>query len=220
MIKNVVFDLDRTIIDSYNCEIETLKKAIKYVTGHELTESENKQFAMLSTKEFYKLLKIDQESINEINKSWEEMFRIKPTKCFSEIKKVIKQLYEKGYFLAIVTSRTNEEVYDLGEEFKDTIDYFSDIITCDQISNSKPNPESMNILYKKFNLVPNETVYIGDSEIDMIFSNNSGCSFIQAAWDNDIINDTIYYCKNPCDLVKKVESLNNIIISGGMNERH
>lgn len=220
MIKNIVFDLDRTIIDSYNCEIETLKNAIKYVTGRELNELESKQFTMLSTKEFYKLMKFDQEIIKEINKRWEEIFRIKPTKCFDEIKKVIKLLYEKGYFLAIVTSRTNEEVYDLGEELKDVIDCFSDIITCDQISYSKPSPESMNILYNKFNLVPNETVYIGDSEIDMIFSNNSGCNFIQAAWDSDIINDEIYYCKNPGDLLKKIGNLNNIMISGGKNERY
>ncbi len=32
MIKNFIFDVDRTLIDSYNTELETLKEALFIVT--------------------------------------------------------------------------------------------------------------------------------------------------------------------------------------------
>ena len=41
----------------------------------------------------------------------------------------------------------------------------------------KPHPEAMEILMKELNLSINDITYIGDSQFDAMFAENSGCEY-------------------------------------------
>lgn len=64
------------------------------------------------------------------------------------------------------------------------IDLFDAVITSDQVSLPKPNPESINVIIDKFGLDVQETIYIGDSEGDSVAAKMAGVAFGYASWEN------------------------------------
>lgn len=206
-MKNIIFDIDRTLVDSYYSEMVTLRQAIKDVTNIDVSDEHMKKLPTMVTADFFELIGINIESdiYHLINKRWGELLEKNPTRCFSGVKELIRELYENKFFLGIITSRNLEEFHELDEEFKDIIDCFSIIITSDMVSNPKPYSDSINLFQRKHNIELSETVYIGDGETDLEFSNNSGINFIQAAWDNDKINGCLY--------ADSIDTLKNILLN-------
>lgn len=206
-MKNIIFDIDRTLVDSYYSEMVTLKQAIKDVTNIDVSDEHMKKLPTMVTKDFFELIGINVESdvYHLINKRWGKILEENPTKCFPGVKELIKKLYEHNFFLGIITSRDLEEFHELDEEFKDIIDCFSIIITSDMVSNPKPFSDSIFLLQKKHNIKLSETVYIGDGKTDLEFSNNSGINFIQAAWDTDKLDGCMY--------AESIDTLKNILLN-------
>lgn len=185
MIKNFIFDVDRTLIDSYKPELETLKKALSIVTKKEYSDDVMNKLTTLTTEEFFSELGIDTKSepMNQINYYWARLLEERKLHFFAGIKEALINLKENGYFLGIVTSRTKEELEEL-EELLEYINLFDIIITSDMVKEPKPSPESINIIIEKFNLKRNETIYIGDSPSDAIASKKANIKFGFAAWEN------------------------------------
>lgn len=204
MKKYVVFDVDRTIVDSYKPELLSLTEAIEIVTGKKISESDFKKLTVLTTKEFFKTLNLSDEEINLINKEWEKTFAKYKTVCFPGIKEVIKKLSLSGHIISIITSRTLSEFHELDNELSDIIDCFKIIITSDIISSPKPNIESMNYLCSKLNCTNQDIIYIGDSVIDKEFALNSKVTFIPACWENKELINEDNACFNPIDLINIV----------------
>ena len=204
MKKYVVFDVDRTIVDSYKPELLSLTEAIEIVTGKKISESDFKKLTVLTTKEFFKTLNLSDEEINLINKEWEKTFAKYKTVCFPGIKEVIKKLSLSGHIISIITSRTLSEFHELDNELSDIIDCFKIIITSDIISSPKPNIESMNYLRSKLNCTNQDIIYIGDSVIDKEFALNSKVTFIPACWENKELINEDNACFNPIDLINIV----------------
>lgn len=205
MKKCVVFDVDRTLVDSYKIEYLSLKEAIQNGIGINLSEEEFKRITVLPTNDFFKSLGFDDNQIAVINKEWAKTFKKYQTKCFNNIKDVIKELYNDDYILGIITSRTKEEFHELDEEFKDIINLFRVIVTSDMIDNHKPNRESMDYLCNNLNMKTQDIIYVGDSIVDKEFAINSECLFIPAVWDNKELLDSNNACHDPQDLIKIIK---------------
>ncbi len=184
MKKCIVFDVDRTIVNSYMPELLSLHEAIENVTGKKINDEQMKKLTSLTTSDFFKFLNLSDEEVALVNKEWENTFGKYKTECFPGIKKIIKDLFERGFTIGIITSRTMEEFHELDTELMDILHCFKAIITSDLIQKPKPNSESMDLLVNKIQINSNEIIYIGDSEVDKIFSQNCNVDFIPACWDN------------------------------------
>lgn len=185
MIKNFIFDIDRTLVDSYRVELETLKKALEIVTRNTYEDAVMNKLTVLTTEEFFESLGIKTESdvMSRINHYWEIFLKDRQIQMFEGIRELLIELNEKGFFLAIATSRTRDELNEL-EELLKYIDLFDAVITSDQVSLPKPNPESINVIIDKFGLDVQETIYIGDSEGDSVAAKRAGVAFGYASWEN------------------------------------
>ena len=122
MKKCIIFDVDRTIVDSFLPEMLSLKEAIENVTDRHITESEMRKITSLTTSEFYNYLNFSNDEIKKINKEWEKTFSNYQTKCFPNIKDVIKKISE-DYVICIITSRTLEEFHELDDELNASYKY-------------------------------------------------------------------------------------------------
>ena len=214
MIKYIVFDVDRTIVDSFEPELLSFGEAMKNVTGISITKEQSNMFISMPTKEFLKKLNISDEQINEIKKEWGNTFPKYKVTCFPGIKETIKELNKMGYIMGLVTSRTVFEFHELDEELSDIIDLFKVIVTSDKVSIPKPNRASMDYLWNELNCTSDEVLYVGDSYIDKEFALNSLCPFIPACYDNKELIKEENACLNPKNLlsiIKRVESDNNEI---------
>ncbi len=208
MINNFIFDVDRTLIDSYKPELETLKEALFIVTNNSYDNETMKKLTTLTTDKFFKDLGIDKNSdtMKKINHYWSLLLEKRKLHFFDGVKELLIELKAKDIFLGIATSRTKEELNEL-DELLEYINLFDVVITSDMVTLPKPNPESINIIIDKFNLRREETIYIGDSENDLIAAKDAHIYFGFANWENkNIISKYDYLFEEPHDISKLCKS--------------
>ena len=204
MLKNFIFDVDRTLIDSYQPELETLKESLFIVTRANYSDDVMEKLTTLTTDEFFKNLGIEKNSdtMKKINYYWGTLLEKRRLHFFDGVKELLIDLKENGFFLGIVTSRDKEELNELSE-LLEYIDLFDVVITSDMVSLPKPSPESINVIIEKFSLKREETIYIGDSQSDSIAARSALISFGFANWENkNLISQYDYLFETPQDINK------------------
>lgn len=209
MKRHIVFDVDRTLVDSYEPELTSLQEAIKNVTSRDITREEMSRLTTLPTTDFFKSINLSDEEITLVNAEWEKTFAKTQTLCFPGIKEVIRELSNKGFTINVITSRTLSEFHELDKELEDILPLFNVIVTSDIVDLPKPNPASMNYLCEKLNCSSNDVIYIGDSVVDKLLAINSHSSFIPACWESQELTGEENACYNPLDVLKTIELLND-----------
>lgn len=184
MLKNFIFDVDRTLVNSYNVELSTLKEALFIVTNTLYTDDVMNELSVLPTNKFFTKLGIDpaSDTMKLINRHWGRLLQNKKIEFFVGMKEVLVELKNNDYFLAIVTSRTKEELEEL-ESLMEIIDLFDIIVTADVVNKPKPDPESINVIVEEKQLNREETIYIGDSKSDLQAAKAANVKFGYAKWD-------------------------------------
>lgn len=81
-----------------------------------------------------------------------------------------------NYRLAISTNRTTTMV-PLLETFRLT-SYFELVVTPLDVPHPKPAPDALYKIFDHFNCGPEETIFIGDSEVDRLHTENAGVDLI------------------------------------------
>lgn len=56
--------------------------------------------------------------------------------------------------------------------------YFDKVVTALDVTHSKPHPEALHQIFSHFNLGPGDSIYIGDSEVDLEHANAVGLRMI------------------------------------------
>ncbi len=178
MIKLVLFDIDGTLIDSAEANWRFFKKLNKKYGGRQLSFEEYK-------KDFYahpmRLVlrsccpKLTEKELDEACKYGVSIYP--DFHKFIKINKNARELLEKLYGivkLGIVTSRIGTRILDELEIRK----FFEHVITFNDYTKPKPDPEPLLIALKRFNSKPDEAVYIGDNQKDVDCSKSAGCKSI------------------------------------------
>ena len=210
MIKYIILDVDRTLVNSFEPELLSFQEAIENIMGYRINEEQAKNFTTMPTTVFLKSLNLNNEQIKMIMNEWNVTFTKYKIHCFDGIKESISQLHKKGYIFGLITSRTLSEYHELDEELEDINELFKIIITSDMVKLAKPNPESMNYLCNQLKCKNEEIIYIGDSYIDKDFALNSNCLFIPACYDNKELSNEEYACFNPRDILDIVEIVSKV----------
>ena len=207
LIKYIILDVDRTLVDSYKPELLSFQEAMKNVIGYKMTESQSRDFTTMPTKTFLNTLNISEEEVVKIMKEWESTFSKYKVKCFDGIKDVIRTLHENGHIIGLITSRTLDEYHELDDELGDISKLFKIVVTSDKIIKPKPDKQSMEYLCNELNCSVSEVVYIGDSYVDKEFALNSNCAFIPACYDNKELINEENACFNPKDIPSIIDTL-------------
>lgn len=102
------------------------------------------------------------------------------TKPYDGIIGVLETLRKKGYKTAVVSNKADFAVQQLCEEYFPGL--FDVAIGEREGVQRKPAPDSVNEVLKILNLPRAEAVYIGDSEVDYMTSQNAGLDVIMVGW--------------------------------------
>jgi len=90
-----------------------------------------------------------------------------------ELHEILPALRSAGYTLAVLSNRRTPFM-DVMEELS-LEEYFDAVMAAGEVGSWKPDPEVFTPLLEKFNLAPEETVYIGDNYYaDVIGARNAG----------------------------------------------
>lgn len=91
------------------------------------------------------------------------------------VKETLEYLKGKGYKLAIV-SADDQASMDLFLNKFDLNQYFDLVVTSDNSQHQKPEKALMNEILEKLNVSPDETMMVGDTEMDVLLGKNGGVS--------------------------------------------
>jgi len=193
-IRCVIYDCDGVLFDSleantilYN-DLCTLagrghlsQDEIQYVHTHTVFEAIHFIFGQENDLE-KKALEILKEKKIDL-KDYVDYLKMEP-----HLFQTLEKLKEKGILRVVNTNRTTSMKYIM--ERYNLWPYFEMVVTALDVKNPKPHPESVEKIIEAFQLKREETVFVGDSEIDQQAAKSSGVKFV--AYKNKVIANDLY----------------------------
>jgi HAD superfamily hydrolase (TIGR01509 family) len=186
----VIYDCDGVLFDSIEANMRLYNDLCSAVGRTPLKEEEIKYVHIHTVYEALHFIfgegdgleKKALESLKQID--WREY--IVYLKMEPHLFQALEKLKEKGILRVINTNRTTSMKH-IMERF-DLWPYFDMVVTALDVKNPKPHPESIEKIVQKFNLNKEETVFVGDSEVDQQTAESSGIKFISYK-NREIPND-------------------------------
>jgi len=166
-----IWDLDGTLIDSYEVFLETLSESF---ANFNLPFDRETVYNFIKGQSVNALLKEQPVPFQEIK----EDFTTNSTAKNDEIKlmvgaKAVLDWTQKENIQNFIYTHKGKNAYDLLNQLEIS-PYFLEIVTSENGFKRKPHPEAINYLLEKYKLKPEETYYIGDRILDIEASHNSG----------------------------------------------
>ncbi|MGI6104687.1 MAG: HAD family hydrolase [Raoultibacter sp.] len=183
-IKGILFDLDGTLIDTYQTILQSLQYAVRKVLHTEIPAKR------LMSKVGQPL--VDQvadfcdteEQCNQVlavYRARNAEVHDELTRGFPGCAEALDSLLEKGFVLGVVTSKMHRPAED-GLKLFNLQDKVSCLVGADDCEHHKPHPEPVCRGAALLGLKPEECVYVGDSPFDIQSGNAAGAITLAALW--------------------------------------
>ncbi|MCW1294681.1 MAG: HAD family hydrolase [Candidatus Parvarchaeota archaeon] len=182
----IIFDLDGTLINSFNVHSELIKKAIDRVIGKRsisLTFIQNnirfpsKKMLGIASEKYG--LNLTTKQMKDIIKLKDELFTekyIKRIRFYPGALQLINFLKNKKINFCIATSMNDEEL----AKVEPYLNLYSitKVVNSPALKYEKPDPYVINKAIELIKAKRKKTVYVGDAETDYEASVNAGVKFI------------------------------------------
>ena len=209
-ITTIVFDMDGTVLNT----LEDLTVSMNYVLSKfGMPEHKLEEYRLFFGNGVGEALRLSlpegtsEDIIDEMLPVFKEHYDehcLDKTGPYDGILDVMRELKLRGYKTAIVSNKIDSAVKELHQRFfGDSVD----IAIGEQPGiNRKPAPDMVNLALKELGSSKEESVYIGDSEVDFMTAENSGLPCISVLWgfrDKDYLIEQGAYCfaKKPKDII-------------------
>lgn len=186
MIKNVVFDMDGTILNT----IDDLNNSVNYALSKCGYPKRNMSEILSFVGNGVKVLiqkalpsGFSQKDFDNCFAVFMEHYNVHKndnTAPYEGILDLMKVLKEKGIQMSVVSNKFDAGVKDLANKLFEG--YLPVAIGESEKVQPKPNPSGVWYALQLMGATKEESVYIGDSEVDFQTAQNSGLTFIAVSW--------------------------------------
>lgn len=175
-IKAIVWDFDKTLVATHLADEQAVSKLIQQHPD-----------AIMGKELFWQLEGFP--IMTRLERAWpghgDEYIpyfynKIRPQLCRG-VTKVIKILKAHNYKLAVFSSRQNDALI-WGLKATQLFNYFDSVVGLDDVKQPKPHPEGLLLTLSRLGVTPEETLYIGDSNLDQEAGVEAGVLFWRAVW--------------------------------------
>lgn len=192
--KAVIFDLDDTLIDSFQARRCALEKVfrlagIQTLTAHEFLTN-------LGGRQLYGTLDqlapgrhIEGASLSEAYRDFYWTGRPGLISLYPGIRALLRDLYSSGRRLGVLTQKVRSfEIdgshYGASHELNDlgVANLFSVVVGFEDVVRHKPDPEGIELALARLGVPPKEALVVGDSAADIGAAKAAGCPSCYATW--------------------------------------
>ena len=180
--KHIIFDIDGTLVDTYQTGLGSLQVTIKEFLNEDVTlKSLEKYFGIPSFQAADMLYPQDPKRFLEV---WEEHYIAMRqfSHFFDGVLEMLEKLKAEGKKLGIVTSRA---LYELEQDpiMAPIMYYFDVIVTSADSDKYKPDPAPTFAYLAKAGVTAEECLYVGDTVFDAKCATGAGVDFALVAWN-------------------------------------
>lgn len=214
MIKLVIFDLDGTLLNTIEDIAVSLNKALK---NYNLpTHSLDAVLRMVGNGVdllIQRAVKPYDDYFLDVKKFYLEDYNKNcdiNTKPYKGIKELLQKLKDEGIKIAVLSNKPHiDTVTVINKYFNNTFDY---VIGKKDNNRIKPYSDGVNEVMKYFNIKNNNTMFIGDSEVDVATGKNAKMRTIAVTWgfrEEDKLIGADFIVSNPNEIINIIEGINN-----------
>jgi len=184
MIKLVIFDMDGTLLDSSSA----MTYSVNYVRSIMGLDTIDKTYVEYQLNQPDGDLPMLLYGTKEYTKEQQSLFRkhyldnlpafIKP---YDGVGQLLEYLKSKDISLGIATNAPDFFAKHMLNVCQ-LEDFFTSIIGANNVEKTKPDPQMLELLCKKFSVSISESIFIGDSVKDELAAKNANMEFIFADW--------------------------------------
>lgn len=217
MIKGFLLDIDGTLVDSNEGHVIAWEYAFKNF-GYDITRDEIRSLIGMGGDRLLPTvipgLDPDTGKGKEILEFRKKFFLetivsdLKPTPGAREL---ILALQQKGIKLVVATSSSKEELTFLLEKAQ-VADVLNVFVTKDDVENSKPAPDLVNVALKKIELSSDEVYMLGDTPYDIAAAKKVGVKTVAlrcGGFSDEQLKGAVRVFDDPSALLKQVDVLLN-----------
>lgn len=181
LYKVVIYDCDGVILDSIESNYVFYNRVMEFLGRPEIDRDNNEAKRVLHTYSFNDVM----EYFFAGDPERDEAFRFAKTIHYRDLMPYMRM--EDGFInaldqikeyaaLAICTNRATS--MDMIIEDFGLTGYFECVMTASQVANPKPHPEPLLKVLDYFDVKPEDALFIGDGEVDMLAAKSAGVAFI------------------------------------------
>lgn len=183
MIDTILFDFDGTLVDTNNVIIQSWQHTFRTLEDREEdvdvlvpTFGETLDFTM---RKFFPGRPVG-EAI-EVYRDFQRHNFLDLIEIFPGVADMLEEVKTRGYKTGIVTSRLIGTTMSALEKFN-IQGYFDTIITPEETTKHKPDPEPLLVTLDKLGSRPEESALVGDTRFDIGCANNAGALSVLVGW--------------------------------------
>lgn len=183
MIKTILFDLDGTIINTNELILASFFHALEGVSEQPVTRE---QIIPYFGEPLGKQMKLFSglEQVDHLVDKYREFNMAKHDEMTTEfpyVKEVLDQLHNEGIRMGVVTTKMRDTAVK-GLKLFDLEQYMQVVVTLDDVTKAKPDPEGIKLAMRKLDADPDSTLMVGDSQYDIQAAQNAGIRAAGVAW--------------------------------------
>jgi len=182
MIKTIIFDFDGTIINTNELIQDGLGYLSKRYSGIAL---DHHAFKQISGKPLeVQLAYIHAEKVDIMTEQFQIWYKHNHNvyaKAFPGMPMLIETLSENGIAMGIVTNNS-KSILNMGLEHLNMAHHFETKISREDVASPKPHPEGILKAISLLGADPKETLFVGDTESDMLAAKAAGLTTCFVTW--------------------------------------
>lgn len=213
--KTIILDLDGTLLDTLVDLMNSVNHTLTHYGCPKRSIDEIRSFVgngvkVLLKRSFpYELSEAKAEEALEVFREHYAVHLNDHTKPYDGILSMLDSLNHAGYYTAIVSNKLHSAVCDLNDR------YFKGYVSLaigTPPESKKPDPYCVNQVMNYYHCNTKETIYVGDSEVDIQTARNANIPCIAVTWgfrDRDFLADhkPDYMVDHPDELLALIKRL-------------
>lgn len=214
--KAVIFDLDGTLVDSIKDIADAMNVVLEKRNYPTFNYDTYKTFVGSGVRSLViKALPSDTPSNEEVDACLEDMMKVYSELCVNKtspydgILELLDTLQSKNLKLSILSNKENTLTKKVSAALLP--DYLSPVLGLKEEAHKKPNPKVVLEICDGINVKPEEAIYVGDTDVDILVAKNANMLPVGVSWGfrdkTELIKaGAAHILEQPSDLLALVES--------------